>query len=779
MANRNLGEVNHSIIPATSDQAFILESGLMDSPFSCLLALETGSGKTRLAQESIRKALVAGMQQGRKVRIAYTAPIKALAQAQYEEWVQHFKSVGIFNSDHTTPPTSFKDAQVLILTPEKLDVCLRRPQAYPWLNDLMFIVVDELHTLADQERGARLEGVILRLQMVNPMVRVLGLSATLGNLPELAGWLEAIVYQSSHRPIPLKWQSVRYHNGKHKLSQLIKLVQERPCEQYLVFCQSKRRTEEIALALREEGITSDFHHAGRYPKERAIAEASFKQKRIVVLCATSSLAMGVNLPAKNVVIYDLQRSNGVSFQPLQKREVVQMAGRAGRIGYDTTGVVTLMAHKQEGDLIVGYSNAQIGCEPIHSQLSHIPYLTEQIIVAVNGNYANTVIQIERMMNRSLAALQGTLPDIPKAVEVMLEAGLLEENTRGDRSYLKTTFISQVAIRHLISPETVLCFRRVLGTPSITFLDLLITVCASPDFSPLIPVGLENLKTLQQILEGMPSSLMSHTQVNVELTLGCSANKLLRVIHTAAILRQWTVMGTVGTVAQEFQHQYPVEIERDIESAGRLLTALEDLVSVVKVAETNQVPTSERIEVLKQMVQSGLDESAATLMRVPGIAATRARALKDAGIQDIEDLATAEIGSLTQIPGIANKGAQDYIKNAAIIAKQVSPHRYREETDDKNSTEIGSNSEEIYEQTRAQELKCLEISDREYFITGGTDGHTVLLEEKAWICDCKIFAKGRGCRHVIRVEIEYGLEITRTQQAHAIDLQALWVQGRLA
>ena len=669
MANRDLFEqVGHGIIPATKDQEFLLESGLMDSEFSCLLSLATGAGKTHLAQESIRKALTVAKLQGQRVRVAYTAPIKALAQAQYEEWSQCFRSVGIFNSDHAVPPTSFKEAQVLILTPEKLDVCLRRPQAHPWLNELAFLIVDELHTLADQERGARLEGVILRLQMVNPMVRILGLSATLGNLPELASWLEAVSYQSSIRPIPLKWQSVRFRNGRDKLSQLINLVQQRPSEQCLIFCQSKRRTEDICMALKQQGISADFHHAGRYPQERAIAEQDFKQRRISVLCATSSLGMGVNLPAKHVVVYDLQRSNGVSFQPLKKREVVQLAGRAGRIGFDTEGLVTLMAHMQEGHLIEQYSNGQVACEPIASQLSQVPYLIEQIVVAVNGGYASTVIQLERMMSRTLSNHQGTMPDIPPIVQGMIAAGLLEETVSGKRTYLKATQMGQVSVRHLVSPETVLCFQKVLKGESVTFLDLLIMICACPDFSPLIPVSEANLKTLQQQLDGMPSDLMSSTQVELELTLGCSANKLLRVIHTAAILRQWTQLGDIEAVAQLSQHQYPVEIERAVESATRLLTALEDMVSAFETSLG--ISVSERIEVLKQMIQSGLDERAVTLLRVPGIGAARAKALKNAGVRDIEELADAEVGSLVNISGIAEKSAEEYVKNAGILVKQI-------------------------------------------------------------------------------------------------------------
>jgi len=217
---------------------------------------------------------------------------------------------------------------------------------------------------------------------------------------------------------------------------------------------------------------------------------------------------------------------------------------------------------------------------------------------------------------------------------------------------------------------VLCFQRVLERHSLTFLDLLIVICAAPDFSPLIPVNDAKLLNLSQELEAMPSSLSLMTQENLQQVLCCSANQLLKVIHTAMILRHWTQIGDVETVAQGFQVPYPIEVVRGVESATRLLNALGDIANTIHLKPAQDYSAIERIEVLKQMIEGGLDEDAITLARVPGIGASRAKLMKKCGIRDVEGLAKAEISTLLSIPGIALKRAEEYLKNAGILASQI-------------------------------------------------------------------------------------------------------------
>ena len=232
----------------SSDQQTILNSGLLTIGFNCILQLPTGSGKTWLAEQAIENVLL------RNQRAIYLTPLRALASELGERWHQRFagRAVGIFTGDYKAQAMSYQRSQLLIMTPEKLDACTRSWRSHwHWLPDVDLIVVDELHLLGDPHRGARLEGTLLRLIRLNPFVRILGLSATLGNRQELADWLNGVEYGSNRRPIPLSWQVVRYKRAQEKPELLLREVQRTVEEggQTLVFVQSRRRAEALAKSL--------------------------------------------------------------------------------------------------------------------------------------------------------------------------------------------------------------------------------------------------------------------------------------------------------------------------------------------------------------------------------------------------------------------------------------------------------------------------------------------------------------------------------------------------
>jgi helicase len=145
-------------------QADVVNSGLLDSGFSCLLQMATGSGKTWLAQRAVATVLERGY------RAIYLAPLKALASELAEAWQQRLPShqVGIFTGDFGNAgrgyPTAFSDADLLVMTPERLDFCTRAWRSHwNWIPLVDLVVVDEFHLLGDGRRGARLEGTLSRL----------------------------------------------------------------------------------------------------------------------------------------------------------------------------------------------------------------------------------------------------------------------------------------------------------------------------------------------------------------------------------------------------------------------------------------------------------------------------------------------------------------------------------------------------------------------------------------------------------------------------------------
>jgi helicase len=267
---------NRPETPLNPPQQQVVDCGLLTSGFSCVLQMPTGSGKTWLAKKAIRRTVQSGL------RALYLTPLRALAEELASNWVSEFAGVkvGIFTGDYGRGgqafPTPYRDARVLIMTPERLDVCTRTWRSHwNWIPKVDLVVVDEVHLLGDRGRGARLEGALSRFRRLNPFCRVLALSATLGNRSELAEWLGGVEFGSEWRAVPLEWRITRYRKADQKpevlLSEARSVVEAGG--QSLVFVQSRRRAEALARFLTEHGI------AGRLPSCGPRAHGTTKSGR--------------------------------------------------------------------------------------------------------------------------------------------------------------------------------------------------------------------------------------------------------------------------------------------------------------------------------------------------------------------------------------------------------------------------------------------------------------------------------------------------------------------
>ena len=358
-------------VPKTPDQIAILEGGfLIELRQSGTLILPTGGGKTQLA----RVALLTAVEQGGKA--IYLAPTKALLQEQQERWrteieeaidalepsLLHWEArtevglaaefsddlvaaltVNVFDGDHQpSVGKGYAQSQILLMTPERLDLCLRSPSVHSnhWSKQVQVCVIDEMQSLGDGHRGARLEGALVRLRQVNPECRWIALSASVSPDDEvLLNWIGDYRYASTVRPVPLVWQVILYSNDAHKQQLLLEVLKQAPMRT-LVFCQSRRRCETIARFLTGQGVSADFHHAGRSVEERTAIESAFRDRRIEVIAATSTLAVGVNFPVQRVVIYDLMKPRDRSlggnsfndrFEMLSPELVAQLGGKGRTI----------------------------------------------------------------------------------------------------------------------------------------------------------------------------------------------------------------------------------------------------------------------------------------------------------------------------------------------------------------------------------------------------------------------------------------------------------------
>jgi helicase len=748
----------------TPPQAEVLASGLLDSGFNCILQMPTGSGKTWLAERAIESVLALG------ARAIYLSPLRALATELATRWRERISApVGVFTGDFGAAghpyPVPFTQARLLVMTPERLDACTRNWRAHwGWIPEVDLLVVDELHLLGESQRGARLEGALSRFLRLNPFTRVLGLSATLGNRPELADWLEGVEYVSSWRPVPLQWRILRFRKADQK-PELAAAEVKRNIDaggKSLVFVQSRRRAEELGRYLQGQGLRAAHHHAGLSQTDRQRIETTYRAHDLDVLVATATLEMGLNLPVRQVVLYDLQGFTGSDFQPLSTSTVWQRVGRAGRPGLDTAGEAVLLAPAWD-NTVDRYARGQF--EPIRSALSEPRALAEQILAEVTSGLARNSAQLQATFRRSLAAHQRTLPDVPRLIADMRESGMLRdgEDESGVRC-LKPTRLGRIAVRHFLAPATVLLFHRVLAAsqpaPDLTLLDLLIIAASSEDCEPVMPVDFEELDALADALSKESTRLLARTRQALVSLLGIDRRRLLSALKTAWLMRTWTRSGDADQVAAQCDC-YAFEVLRLRESLERLLLAMAQVVAPDQDAPTTPDPGDEpdlreRVQALQQMVSAGLDEFAITLTCVPGVGPTMARRLVHAGISDIEALALAMPEDLLDVPGLSAARAAQWIAQVADEVHTRSAWRYRETGGRAVVSASGWPAGiDPYRLRRALDLTVVGHGGNRYRVTGGLEPHLVGPTADGLVCDCVDAGRGHLCKHILSVRLHRG------------------------
>jgi superfamily II RNA helicase len=349
-----------SLYPAQEEAAVALAAG-----DNVILATPTGSGKSLVATAAHFVALAHGK------RTFYTAPIKALVSEKFFSLCEIFgpANVGMMTGDATVNG----NAPVICATAEVVANIALRDGAEA---DIDQVVMDEFHYYSEPDRGWAWQVPLLSL----PRAQFLLMSATLGD----TGWLEKDLTRRTGRPttpvtgtvrpVPLEFDFV--YTPVHETLQ--ELMEAGKAPVYIVhFSQreaveraqsltsmtfvDKERKAEIAAAIGDFRFTSAFgktlsgllrkgigiHHAGMLPKYRRLVEKLAQQGLLSVIAGTDTLGVGINVPIRTVLMTGLAKYDGVKHRILKSREFHQIAGRAGRAGYDTQGTVVVEAPEHE------------------------------------------------------------------------------------------------------------------------------------------------------------------------------------------------------------------------------------------------------------------------------------------------------------------------------------------------------------------------------------------------------------------------------------------------
>src|SRR5580700_1020695 len=378
LLDRYLEQLPYSPYPV-QEEALLAWFGAEQGVMVCA---PTGTGKTLIAQAALFEALHTG------TRAYYTTPLIALTEQKYhemqaaaEKWGFSKDEVGLVTGNRKLNP----DARVLVVVAEILLNRLLHPEAFQF-DDVSAVVMDEFHNFGDLERGIVWE---LSLAMLPKHVRLLLLSATVGNAFEFTQWLERChqrkvdLVEGRERKIPLTYHWVPNQFLNELLVEMAQGDEAARKTPALVFCFNRDECWSTAEQLKgldllwsgqrgqvnaiidkldwSQGVGPKLrqmllrgvgvHHAGVLPKYRRIVEELFVKKLLTVAVCTETLAAGINLPARSVVVTSLLKGPFGKQKLIDPSTLHQIFGRAGRPQFDTEGHVYVLAHEDDVRLL--------------------------------------------------------------------------------------------------------------------------------------------------------------------------------------------------------------------------------------------------------------------------------------------------------------------------------------------------------------------------------------------------------------------------------------------
>ena len=341
-------------------------------------------------------------------------------------------------------------ANIILTTPERFDVLTRKWKECPqFVSSICLLLIDEIHLLNEETRGATIEAIVARMKLLGTLSqfehrelgthRLIALSATIPNIPEVAEFLQVDncglkIFGDEYRPVKIERIVLGFQKAKneymfekyldYRVGDLIQKYSEG--KPVLVFCQTQKGTincgkqlindissnkisilrinssqeklklESLSVRISNKSLSAmvklgiGFHNAGLSLSDRQLVEEGFKSQLIKVVCTTSTLAQGVNLPARLVIIKSTNCYRGpkLGYTEYNKMEIDQMVGRAGRPQYDTKGIAIIMTEKEKVNQFNELSSTMIE--------SH---LRENIVEHINAEIATgTIIDINSAVN---------------------------------------------------------------------------------------------------------------------------------------------------------------------------------------------------------------------------------------------------------------------------------------------------------------------------------------------------------------------------------------------
>ncbi len=671
------------LYPPQSDS---VKFGLLDGK-NILVSSPTASGKTLIAMLAIMSYLSKN-----KGKVIYLSPLRALAAEKFVEFKKLEKvalgnkvKVAISTGDFENVEKNLENSNLLILTNEKMDSIIRHNAE--WVDEIGLVISDEVHLIGDESRGPTLEMILTQLKLLEPKPQIVGLSATITNSDEIADWLECTLVKNDWRPVPLSEGvcdegQVTMSDGK--TFEVERTLMGTPIDlgvqsvkqggQSLVFAETRVRSKSLAtkaadaifqilgkkeiselektskkllsenehtelvktLALLvKKGVA--FHHAGLNQKCRQTIEEEFRKGTIKLLSSTPTLAAGVNLPARRVVISNINRYNAKvgANRPISILEYKQLCGRAGRPQYDDYGESIIVGNGNTKDLIEYYINGEP--EPIISKITNDKSLRTHILSVIVTHPGIKKEDILEFFLQTLGGLQTRKPTIKFAIDISLRflSSKFLIIKKGER-YAATEFGKKTSMLY-IDPLTATYFRDSIENVSqerkhtFGFLHL-ITNCE--EFFPKFSLRQKDYETASLMIENNSSQLLEPIS-----EYDCSRSLLA--------LQSWITESSELSLSDSLGIESG-DIHRMTENANWLSYCLREISKHVE-----RVDLLEELGDLRNRVVYGIREELLDLVKVKGIGRVRARILFKHGIKNLDDLRKIPVNKLAEIDKIGS------------------------------------------------------------------------------------------------------------------------------
>ena len=684
-------------------QADAVSSGVLEGK-NLLLATPTASGKTLVAI----MAAIRAIQRGGKV--VYLAPLRALASEKYDEFKEIFEQIKkpgkqrskirvfISTGDFDSSGESLGGADVIIMTNERFDSVIRHGAS--WIESVSLFIADEVHLVGDAHRGPTLEMILAKVMNYVPSAQILALSATVTNTADLSSWLSAVLVETNWRPVRLvegiyDYGKIVFIDGEQK-----KLVQSNrgaPIDvavdavndggQSLIFCETRKRAvsmaekagevlpkylsfddssrlRELAHKILSSGEETEvsrrlaetvekgaaFHHAGLDSKHRKIVEDAYRNREIKILTSTPTLAAGVNLPARRVVLSSLMRYNAEEGgqTPITVLEFKQMAGRAGRPRYDDYGEIVLLAGNQMTAAEIYENYIQGKAEPIKSQLSADGPLRMHLLGLVASSQGMTEDDIIGFFEKTLFGAQykeATVRSRVKKALVYLEEE--ELMIRTNKRFRATDFGKRVAMLY-IDPESAIIMRRGIKLaekgPKHT-MGILHLIVQTPDMTPKFNTRGKDEVELDEVVQSKKNEFLVPVPDSSSFEYYRQYDDLLGNFRTVLALTAWITENPEQTILEKYSIE-PGDLHRMVDNADWLIYSFGELARLF----TRNDLAIEGGE-LRERIKYGIRSELIPLTRLEGVGRVRARSLFAAGYSSIDKLSGTPVEKLASVPKI--------------------------------------------------------------------------------------------------------------------------------